>query len=105
MGNGQAISFDSKSILNRIDLDNFQSSTKLEALIQELHKMNQRDPSAKAIVFFQFVNMLDLCYYRIKLEGINVVQLRGSMSVSKRDEALEIPCRSVYKSIANIFKS
>jgi len=89
LGNGQAISFDSKSILNRIDLDNFQSSTKLEALIQELHKMNQRDPSAKAIVFSQFVNMLDLCYYRIKLEGINVVQLRGSMSVSKRDEALD----------------
>jgi DNA repair protein RAD16 len=41
------------SIINRIDLSKFQSSTKLEALMQELHSMMERDPAAKAIVFSQ----------------------------------------------------
>ncbi len=44
---------DRKSILHRIQLENFQSSTKLEALLEELHVMQARDPSAKAIVFSQ----------------------------------------------------
>ena len=41
------------SILNRMQLANFQSSTKIEALREELARMLQRDPSAKAIVFSQ----------------------------------------------------
>ena len=41
------------SILNRMQLDKFQSSTKIEALREELARMLQRDPSAKAIVFSQ----------------------------------------------------
>ena len=40
-------------ILNRMQLANFQSSTKIEALREELALMLQRDPSAKAIVFSQ----------------------------------------------------
>ncbi len=49
-----------KSILNRVDLGLFQSSTKMEALMQELHVMQSADLGAKAIVFSQFVNMLDV---------------------------------------------
>ena len=49
-----------KNFVNRLDLTNFQSSTKLEALMQELHMMRERDYGAKAIVFSQFVNMLDV---------------------------------------------
>ena len=49
-----------KNFVNKLDLSNFQSSTKLEALMQELHMMRQRDYGAKAIVFSQFVNMLDV---------------------------------------------
>lgn len=54
------------SILNRVSLAGFQSSTKIEALREELERMKQRDPSAKAIVFSQFTSMLDLIYYRLQ---------------------------------------
>lgn len=49
-----------KSILQKIDLNLFQTSTKMEALMEELHKMQKKDVGAKAIVFSQFVNMLDV---------------------------------------------
>lgn len=54
------------SILNRMNLADFQTSTKIEALREELHRMLQRDPSAKALVFSQFTSMLDLVYYRLQ---------------------------------------
>ena len=54
------------SIVNRISLANFQSSTKIEALREELDRMLQRDPSGKAIVFSQFTSMLDLIAFRLQ---------------------------------------
>lgn len=54
-------------ILSRINLSNFQSSTKIEALREELEKMVAMDPSAKAIVFSQFVNMLVRCDFALLL--------------------------------------
>ena len=51
-----------KSILARMDLSLFQSSTKIEALMQELHLLSENDPGAKAIVFSQFVAMLGMYY-------------------------------------------
>ena len=58
------------SILNRISLTNFQSSTKIEALREELERMTQRDASGKAIVFSQFTSMLDLIAYRLQQAGL-----------------------------------
>lgn len=52
--------------MNRISLANFQSSTKIEALREELDRMLQRDPSGKAIVFSQFTSMLDLIAFRLQ---------------------------------------
>lgn len=49
-----------KSILKKIDLSKFQSSTKMEALMEELFHMEQEEFGCKAIVFSQFVNMLDV---------------------------------------------
>ncbi len=49
-----------KSILDKIDLRNFQTSTKMEALMEELYRMGEEDVGSKAIVFSQFVNMLDV---------------------------------------------
>ena len=54
------------SILNRIDLSRFQSSTKLEALHEEIDAMLRRDASAKCIVFSQFTSMLELVQYRLQ---------------------------------------
>jgi hypothetical protein len=46
-----------------------------------------RDPSAKAIVFSQFVNMLDLIMWRLTLEGIKV------RHVAVYDDDYGAPCR------------
>ncbi len=77
-----------KSILHKIDLNNFQSSTKMEALMQELHRMQQADLGSKAIVFSQFVNMLDLLKYRLERGGFRCLQLLGHMSVDQRDDII-----------------
>ncbi len=45
----------------------------------------QEDPSAKAIVFSQFVSMLDLIEHRLKLAGVETVKLDGRMSFEARD--------------------
>lgn len=54
--------------------------------LQELHNMIEDQPNAKAIVFSQFVNMLELLDYRIQSEGMHCAKILGSMSVSQRDE-------------------
>ena len=54
------------SILSRMDLGRFQSSTKLEALHEEMDAMLRADASAKWIVFSQFTSMLDLVHFRLQ---------------------------------------
>jgi DNA repair protein RAD16 len=78
-----------KSILDRIDLPHFQSSTKIEALMQELTKMMHNDLGAKAIVFSQFVKMLDLIEFRLINGGIPCVKLQGSMDIDIRDKVIK----------------
>ncbi|KAG5596810.1 hypothetical protein H5410_038042, partial [Solanum commersonii] len=81
--------FRSSSILNKIQLDKFKTSTKIEALKEEISDMFERDGSAKGIVFSQFTSFLDLIKYSLNLCGINCVQLVGSMSIAARDAALK----------------
>ncbi|KAK8525984.1 hypothetical protein V6N13_017058 [Hibiscus sabdariffa] len=81
--------FKSSSILNRIQLNDFQTSTKIEALREEIRFMIERDGSAKGIVFSQFTNFLDLIRYSLHKSGINCVQLVGSMSLAARDAAIK----------------
>ena len=50
--------------------------------------MVKADPSAKAIVFSQFVSFLDLIEHRIQRGGIKVVKLNGSVSLGARDAVL-----------------
>ncbi|KAK4372724.1 hypothetical protein RND71_008108 [Anisodus tanguticus] len=80
--------FRSSSILNRIRLDDFQTSTKIDALREEIRFMVERDGSAKAIVFSQFTSFLDLIHYSLKKSGISCVQLDGSMTMAARDSAI-----------------
>jgi hypothetical protein len=83
------------SILRRIPLGEFATSTKIEVLIQELIEMRQKRPGSKALVFSQFVNMLDLIRWRIHSDpclqglGLGVCILHGGMDVKSRDEALK----------------
>ncbi|KAI4334124.1 hypothetical protein L6164_018855 [Bauhinia variegata] len=81
--------FRSSSILNRIHLENFQTSTKIEALREEIRFMVERDGSAKGIVFSQFTSFLDLINYSLLKSGISCVQLNGSMTLAARDAAIK----------------
>eukprot|EP00898_Chlorokybus_atmophyticus_P001429 jgi/Chlat1/2287/Chrsp17S02793 len=78
-----------KSILSRVgDLSRFQSSTKIEALREEIVRMRERDVAAKAIVFSQFTSMLELIQYRLEKCGIKCVKLDGSMTMEARDKMI-----------------
>ena len=61
---------------------------KHKALLEELHNMREEDPSAKAIVFSQFVAMLDLIEFRLQRAGVRVVKLNGGMNLAQRDGVL-----------------
>ncbi|KAG8470640.1 hypothetical protein KFE25_009061 [Diacronema lutheri] len=78
-----------RGILSRLNLAQFQSSTKIEALMEELSMMGARDPVGKAIVFSQFTSMLDLIEWRIQRGNVQAVKLDGSMSVSARSSAID----------------
>ncbi|KAL1812900.1 hypothetical protein ACET3Z_022965 [Daucus carota] len=80
--------FKRSSILNRIRLNDFQTSTKIEALREEIRFMVERDGSAKGIVFSQFTSFLDLIHYSLQKSGVQCVQLDGSMSMNARDAAI-----------------
>lgn len=77
-----------KNILSRIDLGNFKSSTKIEALREELANMLRADPSAKALVFSQFTSMLELIQFRLEGAGMKVVCLDGSMTLEAREKTI-----------------
>ncbi|KAK1353590.1 DNA repair protein RAD16 [Heracleum sosnowskyi] len=80
--------FKRSSILNRIQLDDFQTSTKIEALREEIRFMVERDGSAKGIVFSQFTSFLDLIHYSLQKSGVQCVQLDGSMTMKARDAVI-----------------
>lgn len=77
-----------KSILSRIKVSEFQSSTKIEVLIQELTTAFEAGPDDKAIVFSQFTNMLELVDFRLKKEGLRCVLLTGSLTMEARHNIL-----------------
>ncbi|XP_049414588.1 ATP-dependent helicase rhp16-like [Solanum stenotomum] len=81
--------FSSSSISKKNQLNEFKTSTKLEALKEEISIMVERDGSAKGVVFSQFTSFLDLIQRSLNLSGVNCVQLVGSMSVTARDAAVD----------------
>jgi hypothetical protein len=73
----------------------FATSTKIEALTEELVMMRRTSPGSKAIVFSQFVNMLDLIRWRLHSDpclgnmGLGARALHGGMDVKARDAVLK----------------
>jgi len=61
-----------QGILGRLNLDTWRSSSKIEALLEELSNLRMQDATTKSIVFSQFVNFLDLIAYRLQKAGFNV---------------------------------
>ncbi|KAJ2776216.1 DNA repair protein rad16 [Coemansia interrupta] len=77
-----------RSIVNRIDMSHWKSSTKIEALVEELSRHRQGNANIKSIVFSQFVNFLDLIQWRLNRAGFSVCRLDGRMSPSQRDAVI-----------------
>ncbi|KAI8910992.1 P-loop containing nucleoside triphosphate hydrolase protein [Gorgonomyces haynaldii] len=78
-----------KSIVNYIDLAKWRSSTKIEALVEELSLLRDRDQTHKSIVFSQFVAFLDLVQWRLSRAGFNVVKLDGRMGPAQRQAVID----------------
>lgn len=61
-----------QGILGRLNLDTWRSSSKIEALVEELSNLRMQDATTKSLVFSQFVNFLDLIAFRLQKAGFNV---------------------------------
>ena len=97
------------SFLSNINLDEFESSTKMEALVQELNAMPK---GSKALVFSQFVEFLKLIALVLEERGIGYCMLTGSMSAKERvascaalQEPLLIPSSSSNSPSSTEFES
>ena len=77
------------SIINRIKMDDWTSSTKIETLIYELWQLRSTKTTAKSIVFSQFTSMLQLVQWRLQKSGFTTVMLDGSMSPSQRQKSID----------------
>uniref|UniRef100_A0A060TI47 ARAD1D36102p n=1 Tax=Blastobotrys adeninivorans TaxID=409370 RepID=A0A060TI47_BLAAD len=74
------------SIVNRINMTGgWRSSTKIEALLEELYKLRSDRQTIKSIVFSQFTSMLDLVEWRLARAGFKTVKLQGSLLPTQRD--------------------
>ncbi|RKO95018.1 hypothetical protein CAUPRSCDRAFT_676, partial [Caulochytrium protostelioides] len=56
---GQNVSGYRPSIVSHINMRTWRSSTKIEALVEELDKLQRDDSTAKSIVFSQFISFLE----------------------------------------------
>lgn len=77
------------SIINRIKMEDWTSSTKIEMLVYDLYRLRSRKQTHKSIVFSQFTSMLQLVEWRLRRAGFNTVMLDGSMSPAQRQRSIE----------------
>lgn len=77
------------SIINRIKMEDWTSSTKIEMLIYDLYKLRSKKATHKSIVFSQFTSMLQLVEWRLRRAGFNTVMLDGSMSPVQRQRSID----------------
>ena len=61
-----------QGILGRLDIGSWRSSSKIEALVEELSNLRLQDVTTKSLVFSQFVNFLDLIAFRLQKAGFKV---------------------------------
>ena len=77
------------SIINRIKMEDWTSSTKIEMLVYDLYKLRSPKQTNKSIVFSQFTSMLQLVEWRLRRAGFKTVMLDGSMSPAQRQRSIE----------------
>ena len=76
------------SIINRIKMENWTSSSKIEALVHDLYQLRSKNSSTKSIIFSQFTTMLQLVEWRLRRAGITTVMLDGSMTPAQRQASI-----------------
>ena len=76
------------SILQKIDLRKWRTSTKVEACFNAIDSDRKADPAVKSIIFSQYRTMLDLMEWRLRLGGQRVVKLTGDMPLAERKSVL-----------------
>ncbi|KAL1894733.1 DNA repair protein rad16 [Sporothrix stenoceras] len=77
------------SIINRIRMANWTSSSKIELLVYNLYRLRSEKASHKSIIFSQFTTMLQLIEWRLRRAGITTVMLDGSMTPAQRQASIE----------------
>ncbi|CAK7230859.1 DNA repair protein rad16 [Sporothrix bragantina] len=77
------------SIINRIRMSNWTSSSKIELLVYNLYRLRSEKASHKSIIFSQFTTMLQLIEWRLRRAGITTVMLDGSMSPAQRQASID----------------
>ncbi|KAJ1970301.1 DNA repair protein rad16 [Dispira parvispora] len=77
------------SIVNQLDLNRWQSSTKIEALVEELTNLRNENATIKSIVFSQFVSFLDMVQWRLTRAGFGCCRLDGRMGVHQRNAVIQ----------------
>ncbi|KAH8698266.1 putative DNA excision repair protein Rad16 [Talaromyces proteolyticus] len=83
------------SIINRIRMENWTSSTKIEMLVYDLYKFRSKKQTHKSIVFSQFTSMLQLVEWRLRRAGFNTVMLDGSMTPTQRQNSIDYFMKNV----------
>jgi DNA repair protein RAD16 len=87
-----------QGILGRLNLETWRSSSKIEALVEELSNLRLQDHTTKSIVFSQFVNFLDLIAFRLQKAGFSVrtwspvLPMNADAEVLDRSVDLREPC-------------
>ncbi|KAJ5974064.1 DNA repair protein RAD16 [Penicillium waksmanii] len=84
----EAESIKKTSIINRISMENWTSSTKIETLLYELYKQRNKSHTPKSIIFSQFTSMLQLVEWRLRHAGFNTVMLDGTMTPAQRQNSI-----------------
>jgi hypothetical protein len=82
-----------QGILGRLDIDSWRSSSKIEALVEELSNLRNQDATTKSIVFSQFVNFLDLIAFRLQRAGFSVNRFLSSVRTSTHGGFSDLPTR------------
>jgi len=74
--------------MDLIDVDKFESSTKIEALLRNIKEIEENNPDHKILVFSQFIRMLDLVEFRLKQEYVACIKLTGSLTIQQRNNII-----------------
>lgn len=82
-------SMKTNSIINRILMENWTSSTKIEMLIYDIYAQRDKGHAPKSIIFSQFTSMLQLVEWRLRDAGLATVMLDGTMTPMQRQKSID----------------